>query len=69
MTNRYRTAAATHVFAVRNTHPLPVNITDPPTDWADRYEVLARQLVDSDELPTAVRVLRDFWTRALAADS
>jgi hypothetical protein len=37
-------AVARHVFTVRATHPLPVELPDPPSNWQQGYEVLAADL-------------------------
>ena len=65
--NHELVARVRHVFEVRGTHPVPVDIADPPADWATRYEQLAGELdITATTLHIAVRVLRDFWAAALA---
>lgn len=63
-------ARVRHVFDVRGTHPVPDQVPDPPSDWAERYEALASELdVTATTLDAAMRVLREFWSQALRSDS
>lgn len=61
-------ARVRHVFDVRGTHPVPDRIPDPPADWERPYTALASHLeITTSSLDNAVRVLREFWQRALTA--
>ena len=58
-----------HVFAVRATHALPIEIVDPPADWAPVFVQLADSVgLRTPGLPAALRVLRAFWADTLAAN-
>ena len=60
-------AAVGHVFAVRSTHELPVELPDPPADWADRYATLADELgLRAGTVDEAMATLRPFWAATLA---
>jgi hypothetical protein len=62
--------AVRHVFDVRNTHPMPQSIDDPPPGWASGYPDIARGLaVTPPDVTSAMRLLRSFWTEALKADT
>ena len=51
-----------HVFASRATHAVPVELADPPADWAPRYIELAGELNVSERTVTeAMGALRAFW--------
>lgn len=55
-----------HVFAVRDTHPLPDVLPDPPPLWREMYPPLAAGLTDTAaDLDIALDLLRTFWTKAL----
>jgi hypothetical protein len=59
--------AVGHVFAVRSTHELPVELPDPPGDWADRYATLADELgLRAGTVDEAMATLRPFWAATLA---
>jgi hypothetical protein len=59
--------AVGHVFAVRSTHELPVELPDPPADWADRYATLADELgLRAGTIDEAMAALRPFWAATLA---
>ena len=59
--------AVGHVFAVRSTHELPVELPDPPADWADRYATLADELgLRAGTVDEAMATLRPFWAATLA---
>jgi Nucleotidyl transferase AbiEii toxin, Type IV TA system len=61
-------ATVRHVFAVRSSHGLPVDLPDPPADWRDRYATLAGELdIDETTVEAAMTRLRSFWAAALAA--
>jgi predicted nucleotidyltransferase component of viral defense system len=58
---------ASHVFASRATHPLPVDLADPPADWTPRYAELASDLeLSAAAVPEAMTYLRVFWRQVLA---
>jgi hypothetical protein len=60
-------SVADHVFATRATHPLPQFIPDPPPSWGDMYPSQAANLTAAfADLSTALLIVRDFWTAALA---
>jgi predicted nucleotidyltransferase component of viral defense system len=55
-----------HVFAVRDTHPFPATIPDPPPRWRTEYPEIAQRLTETAaDLQSALRLLRDFWSKAL----
>lgn len=55
-----------HVFAVRDTHPCPMTIPDPPPRWSTEYPEIAHRLTQTaSDLQSALRLLRDFWSTAL----
>lgn len=55
-----------HVFAVRDTHPVPVGIPDPPPGWVADYVGLASDLTDTPpDFDSALALLRTFWASAL----
>lgn len=60
-------AVARHVFAVRATHPIPIDIPDPPPAWRGEYPGLAAKapLVEHDLL-SALDALRAFWARTIS---
>lgn len=61
-------ATVRHVFAVRSTHELPIELPDPPLDWADRYAALADELViEESSVEAAMTRLRTFWSATLTA--
>jgi Nucleotidyl transferase AbiEii toxin, Type IV TA system len=58
-----------HVFAVRDTHPVPVVIQDPPPAWKAGYPEIAAGLTNtSPDLTSALALVRAFWSRALNSD-
>ncbi|WP_037559774.1 nucleotidyl transferase AbiEii/AbiGii toxin family protein [Spirillospora albida] len=59
-----------HVFAVRATHPVPVDIPAPPPMWATDYPKLAEDLTLTEpELAPALDLLGSFWARALTTET
>ncbi len=59
-------AAVRHVFDIRNTHPLPESIPDPPPLWRTQYPDAATHLTEAPaNLEAALAVLRAYWTTAL----
>lgn len=57
-----------HVFEVRATHAVPIEIADPPADWAPVFVQLADSVgLRTPGLSDALRVLRAFWAETLAA--
>ncbi|MGH3873345.1 MAG: nucleotidyl transferase AbiEii/AbiGii toxin family protein [Pseudonocardiaceae bacterium] len=54
-----------HVFTIRDTHPCPVDIPDPPPRWRAEYPALADGLTETaSDLPSALKLLRGFWSTA-----
>lgn len=54
-----------HVFTIRATHPCPVTIPDPPPRWRTDYPALAVGLTETTrDLPSALKLLRGFWSTA-----
>jgi predicted nucleotidyltransferase component of viral defense system len=54
-----------HVFTIRNTHPCPVTIPDPPPRWRTEYPELADGLTETaSDIPSALKLLRGFWRTA-----
>ncbi len=50
------------VFAVRGAHEVPVDIPDPPLDWATTYPALAADLdLQAKTIDRAMMDLRAFW--------
>jgi predicted nucleotidyltransferase component of viral defense system len=57
-----------HVFRVRATHELPIEIPDPPAEWAPIFAQQADDVgLGTPDVPDALRVLRAFWADTLAA--
>ena len=55
-----------HVFTVRDTHPCPGSIADPPPRWRTEYPEIAGRLTETDSnLQSALELLRGFWSAAL----
>lgn len=55
-------SACERVFRSRDTHPLPVDIPDPPAGWADDYAKMAADVeVSVTSLPDAIVLVRAFW--------
>lgn len=59
-----------HVFAARETQPVPQAIPDPPPVWAMEYPKLAedRTLAEPD-LTVALDLVRKFWAQALTTET
>lgn len=54
-----------HVFTIRDTHPCPDTIPDPPPRWRTDYPELADGLTETaSDLPSALALLRGFWSTA-----
>jgi hypothetical protein len=61
-------ATVRHVFVVRSTHDLPVELPDPPSDWTGRYATLAAELdLAEPTVDAAMTRLRAFWAATLTA--
>jgi predicted nucleotidyltransferase component of viral defense system len=57
--------AARHVFAVRDTHPLPDELSDPPLFWNEDYPAFADELgLAEASVDQAMLTLREFWADA-----
>lgn len=57
-------AAIRTTFDQRGTHELPSDLSDPPSDWTDRYESLVADLdVEAESLPDAFNLIRSWWIR------
>jgi len=57
--------AARHVFAVRDTYPLPDNIPDPPLFWNEDYPAFADELgLTETSVDQAMLTLGKFWAHA-----
>jgi hypothetical protein len=55
-------AITQRLYDARASHALPVELPDPPSDWAARYAELAADLdVSAKSLSEAMRTLRVFW--------
>ncbi len=51
-------------FEQRGTHEIPAELVDPPLAWTDDYALLATDLaIEADSLPTALNLIRSWWTR------
>jgi predicted nucleotidyltransferase component of viral defense system len=62
--------AARHVFAVRNTHPLPDELPDPPRFWNEDYPAFAEELgLTESGVDQAMLTLREFWANATDAET
>lgn len=62
--------AVRHVFSLRNTHPVPHEIDDPPAAWMSGYPDIARGLTTTPaDLASAMRRLRHFWAETLKAET
>ncbi|NIA26108.1 MAG: nucleotidyl transferase AbiEii/AbiGii toxin family protein [Gammaproteobacteria bacterium] len=57
--------ATRHVFAVRDTHPLPDELPDPPLFWNEDYPAFADELgLAEASIDQAMLTLREFWANA-----
>lgn len=57
--------ATRHVFAVRNTHPIPTDLPDPPFFWNEDYPALAHELELTElTIDQAMHTLRAYWRLA-----
>jgi hypothetical protein len=62
-------AVVQHVFAVRGTHQVPIDLPDPPGEWFARYSALAAELdIEARTLDAAMAELRAVWAQANAAE-
>lgn len=54
-----------HVFSVRDTHPMPEELPDPPLFWNEDYPAFARELgLTQTSINQAMGTLRGFWANA-----
>lgn len=54
-----------HVFLVRDTHPIPDELPDPPLFWNEDYPTLAEELeLTETSINQAMSTLRWFWANA-----
>lgn len=54
-----------HVFTIRDTHPCPGTIPDPPPRWRTEYPAIADALTKTaSDLASALTLLRGFWSTA-----
>lgn len=61
-------ALVEHVFAVRGTHPVPLQFPDPSSNWEGTYQQLVEDLdVRARTLNEAVEAARQFWTKTVEA--
>lgn len=59
-------AAVQTTFARRNTHPIPVDLPDPPPVWAEEYAAMTSEAqLRATTLTAAIGVLRGFWQQAI----
>lgn len=57
--------ATIHVFSVRETHPIPDDLLDPPPFWNEDYPAFAEELdLAETTLDQAMETLRRFWGTA-----
>lgn len=55
-----------HVFTARETHPVPIEIPDPPPEWRASYPQIASGLTrTSPDLDSAMALLRRVWSAAV----
>ncbi|MGH3933481.1 MAG: hypothetical protein ACRDS1_00615 [Pseudonocardiaceae bacterium] len=67
--NRALVNTVGHVFVMRDTHPVPVVIQDPPPAWEAGYPKIAAGLTNTPpDLASALALVRAFWSRALNSD-
>lgn len=52
--------AMTKTFQKRNTHEIPSNLDTPPTSWAGPFAKLTAECGLTDELGTAIEIIRNF---------
>lgn len=53
-------------FARRNTHPVPLDLPDPPAVWADEFSTLAAEARLQGSTPSAaIHTLRAFWQQVV----
>jgi hypothetical protein len=59
--------AAVHAtFKRRHTHPVPVELPNPPAIWANEFTALAAEAqLRATTLAAAIGVLRDFWQQVI----
>ena len=63
-------AAARTTFARPNTHPIPVELSDPPAIWAEEFAVLAAEAqLQATRLGEAIKALRGFWQQVIGPRS
>lgn len=61
--SRHLYEGVAHVFAMRGTQSLPVDLPDPPPDWAEGYATLSADLdLEAKTIDRAMDDLRSFWT-------
>ncbi|MGH3772252.1 MAG: nucleotidyl transferase AbiEii/AbiGii toxin family protein [Pseudonocardiaceae bacterium] len=67
--NRTLVDTVGHVFAMRDTHPVPVIIQDPPPAWEAGYPEIAAGLTNMPpDFASALALVRAFWSKALNSD-
>lgn len=56
--------ATVHVFSVRDTHPIPEEIPDPPQFWHVDYSAFPEELgLTETTLDEAMKTVRMFWAK------
>jgi hypothetical protein len=61
--------AVDHVFSVRATHAVPVEIPEPPPAWTETYPTTAAGLTETEpRLDAALALVRAFWSDAHRSD-
>lgn len=62
-------ARVRHVFAVRATHEVPLDVPAPPADWARTYAALAADLeLQARTIKRGIEELRAFWALVRATE-
>lgn len=60
--------ATVHVFSVRDTHPIPEEIPDPPQFWYEDYSAFAEELgLAETTLDEAMKTVRMFWAKVMTS--
>ncbi len=61
--------AVERTFFRRNTHPIPLELPDPPLLWDENFASLAAEAqLQAATLSTAIKVLRNFWLQVQAVE-
>jgi len=63
----YVAVAVKATFTKRKTHPIPMDLSDPPHAWEREFVVLAAEAqLHATRLDNAIDLLRSFWQQVTA---